>query len=130
MHGLVGLADGWLGLWGRGPYVQNYRPRRESEVAVPVDMIAFGDGTANIKRGKVGVVNGALLRAEQDVFVVGDNTLDRALTDFARKRHGGRVNVVFCDGHVEHQTLKRFFLDLDEAALRRWNHDNLPHYRR
>ena len=32
------------------------------------------------------------------------------------------------DGHVEHQILKRFFLDLDEAALRRWNHDNLLHY--
>jgi prepilin-type processing-associated H-X9-DG protein len=129
-HGLVGLADGWLGLWGRGPFVQNYRPRWESEVAVPVDMIAVGDGTANITRGKVGVVSGALYRTEQGLPFVGDSALYRSLMDFALKRHGGRVNIVFCDGHVEQDTLKRLFLDLDDAALRRWNHDNLPHYRR
>jgi len=92
-------------------------------------MIAFGDGTANLKRGKVGVFGGTLYRTEQDVFLGDDGVYLRTLLDFARKRHGDRANVAFCDGHVEQGTLKRLFLDLDDAALRRWNVDNLPHYR-
>jgi prepilin-type processing-associated H-X9-DG protein len=127
-----GPEDACLGLWGRytRPNWEDYRPRKESEVVAPADMIAFGDGTANLKQGNVGVFGGTLYRTEQDVFLRDDGVYSRTLMDFARKRHGGRVNAVFCDGHAEQGTLKRLFLDLDDAALRRWNHDNLPHYRR
>ncbi len=52
------------------------------------------------------------------------------LIDFARKRHGGRANVAFCDGHVVQGTLKRLCLNLDATALCRWNKDNAPHYKR
>jgi prepilin-type processing-associated H-X9-DG protein len=93
-------------------------------------MIAFGDGTANLKQGKVGVFGGTLYRTDQDIFLRDDGVYSRTLMDFAQRRHGGRINVAFCDGHVEQQTLKRLFLDLDEAALRHWNNDNLHHYRR
>jgi prepilin-type processing-associated H-X9-DG protein/prepilin-type N-terminal cleavage/methylation domain-containing protein len=127
-----GPEDAFLGLWGRStrPNGEDYRPRKESDVVAPADMIAFGDGTANLQRGKVGVFGGTIYRTEQDVFLHDNGVYSRSLMDFARKRHGGRVNIVFCDGHVEQDTLKRLFLDLDEAALRRWNHDNLPHFRR
>ena len=120
-----------MGLWGRRTQLTsgNFSPRKESEIVSPADMIAFGDGTANLKRGKVGVFGGTLYRTEQDVFLGDDGEYLRALLDFARKRHAGRANVAFLDGHVEQGTLKRLFLDLDDAALRRWNTDNLPHYR-
>jgi prepilin-type processing-associated H-X9-DG protein/prepilin-type N-terminal cleavage/methylation domain-containing protein len=135
MYGFQSYAqgeDGFLGLWGKStrPHGEDYRPRKEADVVAPADMIAFGDGTANLQRGKVGVFGGTIYRTEQDVFLRDDGVYSRSLMDFARKRHGGRVNIVFCDGHVEQDTLKRLFLDQDEAALRRWNHDNLPHYRR
>jgi prepilin-type processing-associated H-X9-DG protein len=39
----------------------------------------------------------------------------------------GRVNILFCDFHVETKTLKSIFRDTDDAALRRWNKDHEPH---
>jgi prepilin-type processing-associated H-X9-DG protein/prepilin-type N-terminal cleavage/methylation domain-containing protein len=138
MYGLAwfpyakGPEDWFLGLWGTGtvPNGGAIRPTKESEVTAPGDMIALGDGTANLKQGQVGVFGGTLYRTEQPVFLVDDGAYCRTLLDFARKRHGGRANVVFCDGHVEQGTLKRLFLDLDAAALCRWNKDHLPHYKR
>lgn len=134
-YNLYGLAwtsyaraprDSYLGLWGVAGDPQ--RPTKEGDVRSPADMIAFGDGTANLKRGQPGAFGGSLFRTEQPVLYVGDETHFRTMLDFARKRHGGRVNVNFCDGHVENGTLKRLFLDLDSAALSRWNKDNQPHY--
>ena len=45
----------------------------------------------------------------------------------ASSRHQGRVNVLFCDGHVESPTLKFLFEDTSDAALVRWNRDHQPH---
>jgi prepilin-type processing-associated H-X9-DG protein len=44
-----------------------------------------------------------------------------------RTRHGGKVNVVFCDGHIEAPTLNFVFEDASDKALRRWNRDHEPH---
>ena len=57
-----------------------------------------------------------------------DGVYCRTLIDFARKRHGGRVNAVSCGGRVGQG--KRLFLNLDAAALRRWNKDSQRHYKR
>ncbi len=118
--------DSFLGLWGVGSIPK--RPTKEGEVRSPANMIAFGDGTANLKLGRAGAYSGALFRSEQPVFLCDDGTYSQPMLDFARKRHRGRVNITFCDGHVENDTLKRFFLDVDSAALSRWNKDNQPHY--
>jgi prepilin-type processing-associated H-X9-DG protein len=45
----------------------------------------------------------------------------------AMARHQGRVNVLFCDGHVESPTLQYVFEDTNDAALIRWNRDHQPH---
>ena len=42
----------------------------------------------------------------------------------------GKLNVVFCDGHVESPTLPFLFTDTSDAALSRWNRDHQPHRER
>jgi len=43
-----------------------------------------------------------------------------------QRRHGGKWNVLFCDGHVESLTTAHLF-DTRKASVRmRWNNDNLP----
>jgi prepilin-type processing-associated H-X9-DG protein len=48
----------------------------------------------------------------------------------ASVRHQGKLNVVFCDSHVESPTLKFLFADTSDAALSRWNRDHQPHRER
>jgi len=43
-----------------------------------------------------------------------------------QRRHGGRFNVVFCDGHVENLKPQDLFYPRN-GILKRWNRDNLPH---
>ena len=45
----------------------------------------------------------------------------------ASARHQSKLNVLFCDGHVESPALKFLFADTRDEALRRWNRDHLPH---
>jgi prepilin-type processing-associated H-X9-DG protein len=45
----------------------------------------------------------------------------------AMARHQGKINVLFCDGHVESPALKYVFEDTSDAALVRWNRDHQPH---
>jgi prepilin-type processing-associated H-X9-DG protein len=42
-------------------------------------------------------------------------------------RHQGRVNFLFCDGHVESPIPAFVFDDPSDAALDRWNRDHQPH---
>jgi prepilin-type processing-associated H-X9-DG protein len=48
-------------------------------------------------------------------------------TKHAYSRHGGKADVVFCDGHVESPSFKTLFDDDSDAALSRWNRDHRPH---
>jgi prepilin-type N-terminal cleavage/methylation domain-containing protein/prepilin-type processing-associated H-X9-DG protein len=45
----------------------------------------------------------------------------------ARHQHDGRFNVSLCDGHVEGLSVGQVFDVRQDAVLRRWNVDNLPH---
>ncbi len=42
------------------------------------------------------------------------------------RRHSGKVNVLFADGHVASETLKTLTLPQREN-MRRWNYDHQPH---
>ena len=44
-----------------------------------------------------------------------------------QRRHGGRFNIVFCDGHVETLRVSDLFTTRSDAILARWNNDGLPH---
>ena len=111
-----------LGLGGLAQLGIGAVPVPESAVRVPGDMIAFGDGFVGMQGGKIqwgafGLNWIGYIRKEED----------EAFRKAARKRHGGKLNVVFCDGHVESLTVERLLLDYSDRALRRWNNDNEPH---
>src|ERR1041385_2129419 len=96
----------------QGHYISDknsYAPIAESEVVAPSEMMAIADcfeGNAIFMRKPIG--------AFEDLGNV-------------RTRHGGKVNVVFCDGHIEAPTLNFVFENPSDKALRRWNRDHEPH---
>lgn len=45
------------------------------------------------------------------------------------KRHLNKINIGFCDGHIEKSTYQIFDINNDEN-LKKWNNDNLPHQER
>jgi prepilin-type processing-associated H-X9-DG protein/prepilin-type N-terminal cleavage/methylation domain-containing protein len=106
----------WLGLHGNFiqgatsfPWHQGFAPVKESEVAAPAAMMTIGDS------------------------VVGDLRIIRLDWSYLDKygrataRHQGRIDVVFCDGHVESPTVGFLFTNTSDAALVRWNRDHQPH---
>jgi prepilin-type N-terminal cleavage/methylation domain-containing protein/prepilin-type processing-associated H-X9-DG protein len=112
----------------------------ESKVRVPSDMIALGDATLIWTPGP-------WIRMLYEVDFAREHSYDgMALLDInsrngverpsyvgspgvvqaTLKRHGGRYNVAFCDGHVESIRREVLFQRTD-ASLRRWNNDHEPH---
>jgi prepilin-type processing-associated H-X9-DG protein len=68
---------------------------------------------------------------EQDISPVVEGvwgqTGKRNVIAAIRKRHFGKWNVVFCDGHVEGRRTKELFNYKDDAVFSLRNKDNLPH---
>jgi prepilin-type processing-associated H-X9-DG protein len=91
---------------------KSIRPIAESEVVVPSDMMAIGDGFEG---------NGLFRRRPIDFFEEFGNILTG---------HHGKANLAFCDGHVESPTLNSLFEDTSDVALARWNRDHQPHHER
>jgi prepilin-type processing-associated H-X9-DG protein/prepilin-type N-terminal cleavage/methylation domain-containing protein len=87
-----------------------FAPVRESEVTSPADMMAIGDSIA-----------GALTfdRLDRGFF-------DRYRTA-ATVRHQGRINVLFCDGHVASLAIGFVFTNASDVSLVRWNRDHQAH---
>jgi prepilin-type processing-associated H-X9-DG protein/prepilin-type N-terminal cleavage/methylation domain-containing protein len=94
-----------LGLSGHYEMESNTRiPIKDSEVAVPSDMMAIGESCY-------------LTFVRSESYNFGKECL----------RHQGKANVMFCDGHVESPTLKFLFEDTSDSGLSRWNRDHQPH---
>ena len=102
-------ALGLYGYYNKKPF--SITPIKESEVVSPSDMMAVGDS----------IVGG------MDFMRLDLKYLEQR---GASARHQGKLNVVFCDGHVESPTLKFLFEATSAAALVRWNRDHLPHRER
>jgi prepilin-type processing-associated H-X9-DG protein len=79
-----------------------FEPIKESEVVNPSEMMAIGDS----------FVGGIFFTRHHLDY------LDRG--GRASSRHQGKVNVAFCDGHVNSPTLQFVFGDTSDAALARW----------
>jgi prepilin-type processing-associated H-X9-DG protein len=121
IYGPTGFPNGYsitnaLGLYGHPvpgatffPRFHGFAPVQESEVTVPADMMAIGDS-----------ILGSTRFDRYDMLT--PTRIGRAMA-----RHQGRINVLFCDGHVETPTLKYVFEDTNDTALVRWNRDHQPH---
>jgi prepilin-type N-terminal cleavage/methylation domain-containing protein/prepilin-type processing-associated H-X9-DG protein len=112
---------------------------KETQVIAPADMIAIGDATliwhpAIFVRAYFGHTVAAdsydgmsLLDINSRNGVEQPNYAGSAgVISATLKRHKGRYNIVFCDGHVESIRRQQLFENVD-SALRRWNNDNEPH---
>jgi prepilin-type N-terminal cleavage/methylation domain-containing protein/prepilin-type processing-associated H-X9-DG protein len=135
---LVGTEIGLGGEWDdQTNSTSHFRHIREIEVLAPSDMIAIGD--AVMQYGKGGWLTGLYGCTELspvhslNAIVLCEFHLIPRYSGVEkdmkanRLRHGGRWNVVFCDGHVENLKLKELFYIRQDQVLKRWNRDNLPH---
>jgi prepilin-type N-terminal cleavage/methylation domain-containing protein/prepilin-type processing-associated H-X9-DG protein len=112
---------------------------REEQVLNPSDMIAFGDSV---------LVGQIYVKESWPTFAgmaCGDNELDQGQMDLSlrptppvsdeisqrrasyQKRHSGRWNIIFCDGHVEFKKPEQIFDVSNPEIAKRWNIDNQPH---
>jgi prepilin-type N-terminal cleavage/methylation domain-containing protein/prepilin-type processing-associated H-X9-DG protein len=137
-HGLERPFPGSLGLGGyfasdddyrtflKTRSVSAFRATRETDVAVAADMIEFADSflrTSMIRKElDAGGNLGSFGNGEGGYTMHGNDG-----TQLARQRHSGRLNVVFCDGHVEGIKVDTLFFDNSDQARRRWFRDNQPH---
>lgn len=111
----------------------------EAQVKAPSDMIAIGDATlswdlATIMRLYFGV--NATQNSYDGWALLDINTRNKeerpnfggsqGVIQATLRRHNGRYNIVFCDGHVEGIRRDKLF-EPSDAGLRRWNNDNAPH---
>jgi prepilin-type N-terminal cleavage/methylation domain-containing protein/prepilin-type processing-associated H-X9-DG protein len=103
----------------------------ESEVVCPSDTIAIGDAIVVFIIGQKGAGAAGLCPSQwqgwaPDLF--GDPISGDPCLALQRQRHGGRWNVLLCDGHVEGAlTTKALFDPRSDAILRRWYRDHQPH---
>lgn len=107
----VGSNTNALGL--HGEFISRsmlYAPVPEGQVVSPSEMMAIGDSFSG----------GVFFGRCQDL-----QWLEKV--GFAFERHQGRVNVSFCDGHVESPSLGFVFTNTTDTALVRWNRDYQPH---
>jgi prepilin-type processing-associated H-X9-DG protein len=133
-EGMPGGGDFHLGLGG--DFFSDVT--RDSQVLKPSEMIGLGDSPlAQEQPGWAGFP--VSLSEGIDKFDLGLH--DRALwapwpgesgSLVARRmqysrRHSGRFNMIFCDGHVEYKRAESFFAPQSDYVLRRFNNDNKPH---
>lgn len=110
-NGYIGSFDGWshrltAPTGDAGPPI----PTREAHVRSPVDMIALGDAYS-------GPIIG---RAAQTALA------DPNVHPPAERRHRGKLNMVFIDGHVEDGKVRQWYFSNADRDLRRWRTDNEP----
>jgi len=125
------------------------RATREMEVVTPSDMIAIGDAPIiaavdssgswitpselfgiNPAQSGLGYVNlcfglsSRMFRLPRD----SDSAELKNRRALNQRRHSGRFNILFCDGHLEYDRGQKFFDAVGKPGIaRRWNTDNQPH---
>jgi prepilin-type N-terminal cleavage/methylation domain-containing protein/prepilin-type processing-associated H-X9-DG protein len=146
--GVNGIQLNWPG--GRGPDVLGVgghnlswqldfvRPVRENEVAVPADTIEFGDAPLYVFNR----ADGQIIGGQQSLAIaLGSqyNPLTAPPQDYQggpqlatavrinQRRHSGKWNLGFCDGHIESRRAQGFLDPRQAEQRRRWNRDHQPH---
>jgi prepilin-type processing-associated H-X9-DG protein len=145
----LGLAGNWPDLTGFLPVPVSPDPTvKEGSVVHPCDMIAMGDANLICFIAQVGrdpypdggstVGNGCfspllapdmmwLLGTNPSLSTNGLNPNVYVEINLTQRRHGGRFNTLFCDGHVETLAAQKLFDYRQGQVIRRWLRDNQPH---
>lgn len=115
-----GFGGGGLGAVGGADYSSSRV--REAEVLAPAEMLAFGDSVLPGYPGR-----GSASRFSPHLFHLNEQFADSAKRERAQaRRHAGKFNTVFVDGHAERFSTKLLF-QLAPKVISRWNRDNQPH---
>lgn len=129
---LYGPGDMDIGLVSMN---QDPKPVPESEVLSPSELTAIDDSEIMAPIGSPPDEIIGSIRAPWFVSNLMRNEFDRPSPNFQLLpsdkamlvRHGGRWNMLFCDGHVEGGKLRKFFNYNDDNVMRRWSRDNQTH---
>ncbi len=109
MSAMLGLDNGLYGFPG-------FPQVKDTEIVVPSDMIAYGDGP--VTRDYAWSVFDPTFGWEED---------DKSFSSLGpSRRHNGGANMVFCDGHVEYGKYRKWVEQRDDVMWR-WNRDHKPH---
>jgi prepilin-type N-terminal cleavage/methylation domain-containing protein/prepilin-type processing-associated H-X9-DG protein len=105
-----------------------WRNIRESEVLQPSEMIALGDGplgwrAAFLTSGNIDIVLNDPLHGHQ-----WSPDYDWGQFRMNDRRHSGRLNVAFCDGHIEFVRYQLLYASRADW-FSRWNNDHQSHGR-
>ena len=112
-----------------------YQPIHENKVSAPSDMVAVGDAILFATAWTHDGIYGEPMFSVREAIAILDQL--RVVSQYYggwdkdakanQRRHSGRWNVDFCDGHVESLKAQELFnIDRNEV-LKRWNRDNQPH---
>jgi len=150
MYGVGDTPNGMeLGLGGNVPDPNHvptgqgdFRPIRENEAVNPSDLIAIGDAIVGsfswvgadysdtawvhdvLAPDYIEITDILGIKRSYDANTAASVKAMRAVI---QRRHGGKWNVLFCDGHVESLTTPKLFDTRKTSVRMRWNNDNLPH---
>jgi len=116
-----GAGGGGIGgiayLAANGEWQQN-RHVREEEIASPSQLLAYGDSILTS--------DGTVTRFSPNAYHRKVSSMARDKDNAQKRRHDGKYNASFADGHVAAFKTNQLF-GLQDDAMRLWNKDNLPH---
>jgi prepilin-type N-terminal cleavage/methylation domain-containing protein/prepilin-type processing-associated H-X9-DG protein len=124
--GLGGCGSGWA--HDPGPFLPG------SKVLYPSDMVAVGDtclvdelsiqatGWWSIS-AYTGTDYALGLKGPSDAISINGAACARWL----QRRHAGRWNFAFCDGHTENRRIREMFDPRQQDQVRRWHYDHQSH---
>ena len=130
----LGIVNRWLWYIGKMGYGLGVRipganwpwkATRETDVTVPSDMIAIADAFFRTGAEKSMIEGDPLLTRNDRAFSYSLSPRDDS--QFAKARHRGKLNVTFCDGHVEAFKVHALYFEETAEAYKRWNRDNQSH---
>jgi prepilin-type processing-associated H-X9-DG protein len=122
-RGVIGSGtDAPLGLGGKGAMgiPSRWPPVGEHEVIRPSEMVGILDAATAWN----GLIDDGRSSYSGRYFYAPGSEAGR---DRMMRRHQGRVNVVFVDGHVSAPKIEMVFVEPDPGGLAMWNRDGEPH---
>ncbi len=111
------------------------RLTRESQVAVPAEMIAVADARLFFLKSyatlQTRVIAGTARLCPYNLMLnvyVGDTAAPIYWPQGLYQRwHRGRANILFCDDHVENMKFQSFYSISRDDWVAKWNNDHRPH---